>query len=180
MTKNEGEIIKMPEDNLLDLLINDLSIDREIHKLSSENISAAQKWLAGIQDIRVREIFRLFLEDSKGVVGKMASQRVLMLKTLKEWKNQWETQNITSQQPILSPQKPPEALQEPSGTLPGQLDTPKPMEALPEPQNAQNKLPETFSATLEPLSGVQTTQSLTEFLPAQPQPGPALSAEELK
>ena len=78
------------EKSLLELLIHDLTIDKELITTFNENIAALQGWLAGIADIKVRETFRMFLTDAHAVMGGMAGQRRLMLEHLEKMEGQWQ------------------------------------------------------------------------------------------
>jgi len=74
---------------LLDLLVKDLTIDREIIKSARENHTAIKGWLAGIANIEVREMFRLYIEDNARRDDATASQRELQLNTLGKMQKLW-------------------------------------------------------------------------------------------
>lgn len=112
------------ETSLIDLLINDLTIDREIIKTFQGNVTALKGWLPGIGEIRTRETYRLFLDDAKTVLGAMTRQRVLMLKTLHQMRKEWKLQqqsasasNVTGTKLTLSPK--------PDSSVPGATEPEK-------------------------------------------------------
>lgn len=82
---------------LMELLIRDLSIDRELIMALRTNLTALKTWLPGIGNRQARETFRKFIEDSNGVLDGMAKQRNLMLISLAKMEGKWRQQ----QQPTV-------------------------------------------------------------------------------
>lgn len=89
------EVVK--ETTLMELLIRDLSIDRELIMALRTNFTSLKTWLPGIGNRQARETFRKFIEDSNGVLDGMAKQRNLMLISLAKMEGRWRQQ----QQPTV-------------------------------------------------------------------------------
>lgn len=80
------------ETTLMELMIRDLSIDRELIKALRTNFTAAKTWLPSIGNRQGRETFRKLLEDSSNVLDGMSKQRSLMLISLAKMEGVWRKQ----------------------------------------------------------------------------------------
>jgi hypothetical protein len=78
------------------LFDRDIVIDIKIIATLQTNVTALKAWLAGINDLKTRETFRMFLEDCKGVLTAMKSQHDLQLGTIRKMKKKWQQQTASA------------------------------------------------------------------------------------
>lgn len=110
-----SETEKKPvEKTLLDLLIHDLQIDREIMRTLIQNVSATRTWLVGIGNLKTREQFRLFLEDTQKVMRMMDDQRGNVLDYLFKSKDQWNKLQRQQSESVKNVEEPKLTSSEPS------------------------------------------------------------------
>jgi hypothetical protein len=111
--------------SLMELLLRDLSIDREIMMALRSNVTALKTWLPGIGNREARETFRKFCEDTSKCIDAMGKQRELQIISLKRMEKSWQAQTAGTQNSTSDAPTPPSATDA--------LETPKTETPLPTP-----------------------------------------------